>query len=93
LLLPIVMSVYGILLLAVASYLLTHRGRSFLMFNRPSADLSASMLITSIAEIICGIAGVIVGFMQLKWIALIVIAISLLFIMLFASGLTHAMGK
>ncbi|WDF81744.1 hypothetical protein PQ472_07360 [Lacticaseibacillus pabuli] len=92
-LLPIVMSVYGILLLAVSWYLLAHRGRSFLMFNQPSGDLSASMLVTSIAEIICAVAGVIVGFMQLKWIALVVIAISLLFIMLFASGLTRAMGK
>ena len=87
------MSVYGVLLLAVAWYLLAHRGRSFLMFNRPSTDLSASMLVTSIAEIICAVAGAIVGFMQLKWIALVVIAISLLFIMLFASGLTHAMGR
>lgn len=91
--LKIVMIIYALLLLIVAAYLLTHRKRSFLLFNKPSGELSASMTVTSVLLILCAIASVVAGFVGSKMIALIVIAFSLLFIFLFATGLTRAMNN
>jgi vacuolar-type H+-ATPase subunit I/STV1 len=91
--LKIVMIIYALLLLLVAAYLITHRKRSFLLFSKPSSELSASMTVTSILLILCAIASIVAGFVGSKMIALIVIALSLLFIFLFASGLTRAMNN
>jgi maltodextrin utilization protein YvdJ len=91
--LKIVMIIYALLLLVVAAYLLTHRKRSFLLFSKPSGELSASMTVTAVLLILCAIAAVVAGFIGSKMIALIVIAFSLLFIFLFASGLTRAMNN
>lgn len=91
--LKLLMIIYAALLIVVASYLLTHRKKSFLVFSQPSGELSASMTVTSVLLILCAVAAVIAGFVGSKMVALIVIAFSLLFIFLFASGLTRAMTR
>lgn len=89
--LSIVMALYALLLFGVAGYLFLHRKRTFLMFQKPSQELASSMTVTAVLLSLCGIASLVVGFMGQKWLALIVIAFSLLFTFIFASGLTRAM--
>lgn len=91
--LAIVMAIYALLLFGVAGYLFMHRTRNFIMFKKPSHELANSMTITSVLLTICGIASLVVGIMGQKWLALIVIAISLLFTFTFASGLTRSMNQ
>ncbi len=88
----IIMSVYGILLFILAGYLLSHRNRPFLSVNIPSDSLAGNMLLTALLLIICGIVGIVAGILVSKTLALVAIAISAVFVAIFALSLVRSIN-